>query len=454
MSTKNFSEHFRKTILLAWPVMLSNLGNVMVGIVDTAMVGGIREDVFGYSATTAQAAVSLANAIYFLVLVFGVGVSFGVTPLAAEADASFNIDENKKLLSHAIILNVMTNAVLFLVLLVFSPMMKYIHQPEDVAALAVPYLNVMMLGMIPLAIFSAFKQFAEGLSFTRVAMFVTVGSNLLNVFLNWVLIYGKFGVTAMGMMGACWATFYSRVAMAVAMFFYIYYSRNFRNYREAFFFREISFARLKKIFRIGATSGMQWVFEVSAFAFALVMIGWIGKREQAAHQIALQIAAMTYLMASGISAAASVRVGNQLGMKNIPELRRAAFSAFVMAIAAQAFWAVIFILFRFSIPVLFNNETAVREIVSSLLVIAALFQISDGVQIVGLGVLRGIKDVTVPTWITFLAYWLIGLPCSYFFAFKFNLGVEGIWYGLTIGLTVAAIFLFLRFYFVTKKLTF
>jgi len=448
----NFKEHFHKTMLLAWPVCLSNLGNIMVGVVDIAMVGGIKEDTFGYSATTAQAAVSLANGFYFLVLVFGFGVSYGVTPLAAEADSSGNVEENKNLLSHALIVNVVTNAVLFLFLLVSSPLMRHLNQPKDVVALAIPFLNVMTFGMIPLAVFAAFKQFAEGLSYTRFAMFITIGSNLLNILFNYILIYGKLGFPAMGVQGSCWASFIARTSMALAMFLYIYYNYHFKKYREAFSFKKISFERMKKIFSIGAASGMQWVFEVGAFAFALVMIGWIGKREQAAHQIALQLAAMTYLIASGISAAASVRVGNQSGVKNISSLREAAFSAFVMVIGVQIFWAIMFVLFRFLLPDIFNDEKEVQEIVSSLLLIAALFQLSDGVQVVALGVLRGIQDVKIPTWITFIVYWLIGLPCSYVFAFVLGFGVQGIWYGLTIALTMAAILLFLRFNYVTRKM--
>jgi multidrug resistance protein, MATE family len=454
MFTKSFKEHFLKTMLLAWPVCISNVGHVMVGIVDTAMVGGIQESTFGYSGTTAQAAVSLANGFYFLVLVFGMGVSYGVTPLVAEADSSGNIDESRKLLSHCLVVNVVTNVVLFLILLVISPAIRLIHQPTDVVDLAIPFLNVMMLGMIPLAIFASFKQFAEGLSFTRFAMIITVGTNLLNILFNYILIYGKLGFLAMGMMGSCWASFLARLIMAVSMFAYMYYSKRFRKYWEVFSFRGLSLERMASIFRIGAGSGLQWMFEVGAFAFAMVMIGWIGKREQAAHQISLQLASMTYLIASGISAAASVRVGNQLGAKNILSLRQAASSAFVMIIISQVIFATAFILLRFVLPVVFNDELAVREIVSSLLLIAAFFQLSDGVQVVALGVLRGIKDVTIPTWITFVSYWVIGLPSSYVLAFVFGLGVQGIWFGLTIALTLAAILLFFRFNYVSKKLIF
>lgn len=454
MLTKNFKEHFRKTLLLAWPVCLSNLGHVMVGVVDIAMVGGIKESVAGYSGTTAQAAVSLASGFYFLVLVFGLGVSYGVTPLAAEADSAGNTDEKTKLLSHVLIVNLATNIILLLFLFIISPLMQHLNQPKDAVAIAIPFLNVMMLGMIPLAVFASFKQFAEGLSFTRVAMFITVGSNILNVLFNYILIYGKFGFHAMGAMGSCWASFYARLFMAVIMFLYIFYGKHFLKYREAFSFKNISLERLKKIFSIGAGTGLQWVFEVGAFSFALVMIGWIGEREQAAHQIALQLASMTYLIASGISAAASVRVGNQLGEKNKSSLREAAFSTFAMVIMFQFIFAGIFILFRFLFPVFFNDEFEVQKIVSSLLLIAAFFQLSDGVQVVALGVLRGIKDVNIPTMITFSCYWLIGLPCSYVLAFVFGFGVQGIWYGLTIALTLAAITLFMRFNYVSKRLSF
>ncbi len=453
MLINNFKEHFRKTLVLAWPVCLSNLGNIMVGVVDTAMVGGIQENVAGYSGTTAQAAVSLANGFYFMILVFGFGVSYGVTPLVAAADASGDVDENRQLLRHCLVVNVITNSVLFLVLLALSPLMLHLHQPEDVVRLAIPFLNVMMFGMVPLAVFSSFKQFAEGLSFTRVAMFITIGTNLLNVLFNWILIYGKLGFAPMNVMGSCWASFWARLLMALAMFLYLYYGRQFKKYWTGNPFEKLSAARLRKIFSIGATSGLQWVFEVAAFAFALVMIGWIGKREQAAHQIALQLAAMTYLIASGISAAASVRVGNQSGLGNVRGMREAAFSAFVMVIIAQAVWALCFIGLRFVLPDLFNKEEEVRHIVSSLLLIAALFQVSDGVQVVGLGVLRGMKDITIPTLITFVAYWLIGLPCSYLFAFKLGGGVEGVWYGLTLALTAAAIGLFVRFEVVTRRMS-
>jgi MATE family multidrug resistance protein len=283
-------------------------------------------------------------------------------------------------------------------------------------------------------------------------MLVTVGSNLLNILLNYLMIFGHWGFPKMGLMGSCWASFISRVAMAIAMFLYVYYNKHFKKYWEGFNFRNISKDLTKKILAIGIPSGLQWFFEVGAFAFAVIMIGWISPDAQASHQVALSIAASTYMMASGLSAAASVRVGNQLGLKNREGVRTAGFSAFAIVLVFMSITATCFILFKDWLPGLFTKDLNVIRIASSLLVIAAFFQLSDGIQVVGLGALRGMKDVKIPTVITLIAYWGIGLPMSYILGFKYNLGAQGVWYGLSLGLTIAAVFLFLRFNYVSKRI--
>ncbi|MBL0329843.1 MAG: MATE family efflux transporter [Bacteroidetes bacterium] len=442
--SKNYLHHYKATFLLAYPVVISQLGHIMVGVVDTAMVGQIG--------TVEQAAVALSNSLYTLVLVFGLGVSYGITPLVAAADSSKNHTENAALLKHSIVINTILGILLFILLFALSPVLNLFNQEQAVVDQAIPFLNVMMLGMIPLCIFSGFKQFTEGLSFTRVAMLITVASNLLNILLNYLMIFGHWGFPEMGLMGSCWASFISRVAMALAMFAYVYYNKHFKIYWKNFTFKDLSKSLTKKILGIGVPSGLQWVFEVGAFAFAVIMIGWIGPDEQAAHQIALSIAASTYMMASGISAAASVRVGNQLGLKSREGVRTAGFSAFAMVLIFMGLMAFLFIIFQHFLPTLFSKESNVISISSSLLIIAAFFQLSDGVQVVGLGALRGVKDVKIPTIITLFAYWVVGLPMSYVFGFKLNLGVEGIWYGLSLGLTIAAVFLLWRFNYVSKRI--
>ena len=440
----NYINNYKATFLLAYPVVISQLGHIMVGVVDTAMVGQIG--------TIEQAAVALSNSLYTLVLVFGLGVSYGITPLVAAADSSKNHPENAALLKHSIIINTILGVLLFALLIAISPVLNLFNQKQEVVDLAIPFLNVMMLGMIPLCIFSGFKQFTEGLSFTRIAMLITIGSNLLNILLNYLMIFGYWGFPEMGLMGSCWASFISRVIMALAMFYYVYYNKHFKIYWQGFTFRNVSKKLTRKILGIGIPSGLQWVFEVGAFAFAVVMIGWISPDAQAAHQIALSIAASTYMMASGLSAAASVRVGNQLGLKSREGVRTAGFSAFVMVLAFMGLMAILFILFQHFLPTLFSKESNVISIATSLIVIAAFFQISDGIQVVGLGALRGVKDVKIPTIITLIAYWAIGLPMSYVFGFQMHLGVEGIWYGLSLGLTIAAVFLLWRFNYVSKRI--
>jgi MATE family multidrug resistance protein len=443
MFSPDYRKNYKSTLLLAYPVVLSQLGHIMVGVVDTAMVGQIG--------TNEQAAVALANSLYTLVLVFGLGVSYGVTPLVAAADSSNNITENASLLKHSIIINTILGIVLFTLLVIIAPVLNFFDQKQEVVTLAIPFLNVMMLGMIPLCIFSAFKQFAEGLSNTKAAMIISVGANLLNVLLNYLFIFGHWGFPEMGLMGSCWASFIARLLMALIMFLYVYKNSSFKKYWVGFTLKNSSRELTKKILAIGIPSGLQWVFEVGAFAFAVIMIGWISPKAQAAHQVALSIAAVTYMMASGLSAAASVKVGNQFGLKDNHGVRIAGFSAFVMVLVFMGLMALCFILFRNWLPTFFTNDLEVISTSSTLLVIAAFFQLSDGTQVVGLGALRGLNDVKIPTIITLIAYWVIGLPMSYLLAFKFNLGVEGIWYGLSIGLGVSAILLFSRFNYISKK---
>lgn len=441
--TSEYLKNYKATILLAYPVVLSQLGHIMVGVADTAMVGQIG--------AVEQAAVALANSFYTILLVFGLGVSYGVTPLVAAADSSQNYAENASLLKHGLIINTLLGALLFALLFCCSPLLRMIDQDKEVVELAIPFLNVMMLGMIPLCIFSAFKQFVEGLSDTRPAMFITIGAGLLNILLNYVMIFGHCGFTAMGVMGACWASFISRVLMALAMFGYVFYHKKFHRYTRSFNLRSVSATLLKKILSLGIPSGLQWVFEVGAFAFAVIMIGWIGPKAQAAHLVALSMASVTYMMASGLSAAASVRVGNQYGLKSRRGIRMAGFIAFILVAIFMGMMATTFIVFKNFLPTLFTNNKEVIEVSSSLLIVAAFFQLSDGIQVVSLGALRGIQDVKVPTFITLIAYWIIGLPMSYVFAFKLNMGILGIWYGLSLGLTSAAMLLFLRFNKVSKK---
>jgi MATE family multidrug resistance protein len=298
-------------------------------------------------------------------------------------------------------------------------------------------------------IFQGLKQFAEGLSLTRQSMYLSVGANLLNFGLNYLLIYGHGGFPRMGLNGAAIATLISRIVMALLMVAFIWQSPRFAKYRQHTQRKLLSLKHVRRIFKLGLPIAGQMLFEMSAFSFSAIMIGWLGAKQLAAHQIAINVASVTYMMASGIAAAATIRVSNELGRGRFMEMRQAGFSSIMMALFFMTAMAGILIISKNYIPLFYVQDTVVIEISAGLLVIAALFQLSDGVQVAGLGALRGLEDVKVPGIISFLAYWVVGLPTGYILGFKLHMGVNGIWTGLLAGLSVAAVLLFFRF----KKLT-
>lgn len=284
------------------------------------------------------------------------------------------------------------------------------------------------------------------------AMIIALLANVINIFGNWILIFGKLGFPALGLAGAAWSTFISRVFMASAMIIYVMKNEKFKDYDVNFHFRGLNLAVIKKIIQLGIPSGFQNFFEVGAFSIAVIMIGWIGANELAAHQIALNLASITFMIVLGISQASSIRVGYAMGERDVKKIRRAGFTAIALGAGIMVFSGITFIVLNHFLPSLYINDQNVIDIASGLLIIAALFQLSDGIQAVGIGVLRGLTDIKGPTIITFTAYWLISLPVAYLLAFIFNQGVYGVWVGLLIGLSVAAVLLTIRFNYKSKQI--
>ncbi|HEX9649006.1 MAG TPA: MATE family efflux transporter [Cyclobacteriaceae bacterium] len=445
MVGEKYIEHFKKNFTLGYPVMLSQLGHVMVGVADSVMVGHLGAEPL--------AAAALGNVIFYLVMTFGLGISYAITPLVAAADGEGNTTQGGKVLRHGFAINVIASILIVILVMVGGRILFFLNQPEQVVIQSIPYLYIITFSIIPLMIFQTYRQFAEGLSLTRQAMFISLAANLLNVGLNYILIFGKFGFDPLGLNGAGIATLISRIVMAGLMFAYVFYRPRFIPFKaEGFHFGSYSKDLFRRMLRIGIPAGFQFLFEVSAFGFAAIMVGWFGANALAAHQIAINLASISYMMATGLSAAATIRVGNQLGRKDLPVMRTAGFTIFFMTILFMSMWAMIFIFGRHFLPTLYIDDTEVIQIATSLLVVAGFFQISDGVQVVGLGALRGMADVKIPTIITFMAYWIFALPMGYILGFYLDLGVVGIWIGLLSGLSVAGILLFLRFNHLTKKM--
>ena len=453
MVLSNYTKEFKYNWKLAAPVMLGMLGHTFVSFVDNIMVGQLG--------TAELAAVSLGNSFMFIAMSLGIGFSTAITPLIAEADSSNNFKQAKSTFKHGLFLCTVIGVLMFLLVFFSKPLMYLMKQPVEVVELAIPYLNLVAFSLIPMIVFQAFKQFSDGLSMTKYPMYATILANVLNVVLNYLLIFGKFGFPEMGIVGAAYGTLLSRVVMVIHLRWMLTKKEHSKKLVTNIKLFVLDKLMLRKIINLGAPSAMQMFFEVAIFTAAIWLSGLLGKNPQAANQIALNLSSMTFMVAMGLSVASMIRVGNQKGLQNYKELRRIAFSIFLLGIILATVFATIFYLFHKSLPNLYvdlsdadnyADNMEVMKIAANLLIAAAIFQISDSIQVMVLGALRGLQDVKVPTIITFISYWVVGFPISYFFGSEEMYGSFGIWLGLLAGLTTASILLFIRFNRLTLKL--
>ncbi|MDP5060350.1 MAG: MATE family efflux transporter [Maribacter sp.] len=450
---QNYTKEFRYNIKLSVPVILGMLGHTFVQLADNIMVGQLG--------TAELAAVSLGNSFVFVAMSLGIGFSTAITPLVAEADGAGNKENAKSALKHGLVLCTVLGLTLFGVILLAKPVMYVMKQPIEVVELALPYLDLVAFSLVPLVIFQAFKQFSEGLSQTKYPMYATIVANIINIVLNYLLIFGNFGFPEMGIVGAAIGTLVSRIFMVLYLWFILKTKDKFKYYVTGFNFKKIEKTVMKKIIELGFPSSLQMFFEVGIFTSAVWLSGVLGKNAQAANQIALNLSSMTFMFGMGLGIAAMIRVGNQKGLANFKELRRIAQSIFLLTLILEIVFAALFLLGRHWFPSLyldiddmtnFADNTEVLIIAAELLLVAAFFQISDGIQVVVLGALRGLQDVKIPTVITFISYWMIGFPVSYYLCLHTDLKSTGIWIGLLTGLSASAIMLYLRFNYLTKKL--
>ena len=452
MNLKCYTQEFRYNIKLAIPVIIGLIGHTLVQLIDNVMVGQLG--------TAELAAVSLGNSFVFIAMSLGIGFSTAITPLAAEADSTGNKTKNSALFFNSLMLCSTLGLILSLVVLSAKPLLYQMGQPEEVVALALPYLFWVSMSLFPLVIFQAFKQFCDGLSFTRPSMYATLTGNLVNVILNYLLIFGISFFPEMGVEGAAIGTIVSRLTMVVFILVYMYKDSRFQHFITSLSIKRYEGEYLKKITKLGFPSALQMFFEVGFFTAAIWMSGLLGKNPQAANQIALNLSSMTYMVAMGLGVAAMIRVGNQLGRNNFVELRRIAISIFLLIFLLDLVFCIGFLMFNNWLPYIYldtgntadlKNSIEVIRLAASLLIISAFFQISDGLQAVVLGALRGLQDVNIPAGIVFFAYIIFGLPLSISLGFIIDWGVLGIWIGLLSGLTASAILLLWRFQYLTKK---
>tara|TARA_B000000477_G_C6094830_1_gene229422 strand:- start:2234 stop:3601 length:1368 start_codon:yes stop_codon:yes gene_type:complete len=441
---QEYTKEFSYNLKLAYPVIIGMIGHTLVGFVDNAMVGQLG--------TSELAAISLGNSFVFLAMAFGIGFSTAITPLIAESDAKKNKSNTKSILSNGILVCIFLGAVLTIIVLIAKPIIYYMGQSEEVVNLAYPYITLVAISLFPLIIFQSFKQFSDGLSFTKIAMISTVIANLINVVINYILIYGKFGFPKLELVGAGIGTLISRVIMVLIIIYLIKSNPKINQYLDNLFSLKYSSIITKKIINLGYPSALQMMFEVGFFISGIWVCGIIGINYQAANQIALNLSSLTFMVALGLSVAATIRIGNQKGLNDYKNLKRIAISIFLITILIELIFALIFIIFSDLLPWLYlenNNNFDVLETVSlasKLLIIVALFQIFDGIQIVAQGALRGIQDVKIPSMICFLSYIIFGVPIMIYLGLYTNLKATGVWIGFLIGLIIASILLSIRFF--------
>lgn len=424
--------------------MMGSLGHLLVGLIDDIMVGRLGP--------IELAATSLGNSLVFIALSIGIGFSFAITPLIAESDGEGDKEKGRSIFQHGLILTAIMGVSMFVLLLLIKPILYHLDQPKEVVALAIPYYEIVSFSMIPLMLFQGFKQFTDGLSQTKYAMYATILTNVVNVLLNFALIYGFWIFPRLELVGAAIGTLVSRIVMVFFIYFMIKNRNSFKTYFIKLKLHELNKQIFKKIVFLGFPTALQMLFEVGLFTASVMLAGTLGAFPQAANQIALKLASTTFMIAVGIGVAATIRVGNQKGLKNFTELRRIAFSNFLLILIIMFNFAVGFLLLKDYLPYAFTTNAEVIQIASGLLVIAGFFQLSDGLQAVILGGLRGLQDVNIPSILTFIAYWVIGFPICFYLGKAANLGATGIWIGLLVALTSSALMLFLRFNYLTNKL--
>ena len=448
-----YTKEFDYNLKLAIPVITALLGHTFVQLVDNIMVGQLG--------TASLAAISLGNSFFWVAMSIGIGFSTAITPLIAETDGQGNTAKGRKVLIHGLLSCTFLGIILSISVLLAQPLLYEMGQPEQVVDFAYKYLFWVGISLVPLLIFQAFKQFSDGLSYTKPSMYASLLANIFNVILNYMLIFGNWGAPAMGIEGAAIGTLISRVLALFFMISYLFIDKKFSPYVRNITRRGLDKLLFIKIFKLGFPSAAVMFFEVTFFTCAVWLSGLLGKNPQAANQIALNLSTVTFMFAMGFGVAAMIRVGNQKGKKNYMELRRVALSMFLLIFLFDIIFCALFLVFNDQLPWLYldlessSNVSDIYQVVSlsaSLLIISGFFQISDGLQAVVLGALRGLQDVNIPALIAFFSYGLIGLPISYILGIKLEYGVMGIWIGLLSGLTTSSILLFLRFQYLTKKL--
>jgi multidrug resistance protein, MATE family len=434
---------YLETITIAIPVIIGQLSSMLMHITDNMVVGHLGKE--------SLSAATLANSCYILIAIFSFGCMNPIPAVVAETRGAGNEKDLNQHFHSGAYAGIFHGFLGCLLVFLFSLFMPFLGQPESDTVRAIPFLNILAFSTIPACIFLGIKGFYDGLENTLVGMTISIIGLVLNLFFNIGLVFGKFGMPEFGMIGSAYATLISRTLMLVVMLLFVFLDKKGKKYTNI---NQFEWKYLTKLLILGFPMGLQIFFEVAAFAGAVIVIGWLPDVEvnRSAHQIAMNMASMTFMFMVGLSVAGSVRVGEAFGRKDRNGIIQAGNASLVLGIGITVLFAMLLVLFRARFSHWYGiDEEAVRNVTIRLVIVAAVFQLFDGAQCVAGGLLRGVQDVFVPAVITFVAYIVIWTPLAYWLAFDKGYGVDGIWYAFVIALGFAAFTLNWRFYVLSRK---
>lgn len=432
-----YKKHYKALFVLGVPIVIGQLGAIILGFADTLMIG--------HHSTNGLAAASFVNNVFNLAIIFSTGFSYGLTPIVGGMYGRKQLDSAGQALKNSILANILIALLLTLIMFILYLFVDKLGQPEELLPLIKPYYLILLISLVFVMLFNSFKQFADGITKTQISMWILICGNALNIFGNYILIYGKFGLPEMGLVGAGLSTLISRILMVVAFALVFFMTKSFSEYKSGFTRLRITGSLLKRLNVLGWPIGLQMGMETASFSLSTIMIGWLGTIALASHQVMLTISTFAFMMYYGMGAAIAVRVSYFRGQNDAANVRRSAFAGFHIIMSMALVFCVALFLLRYQLGSWFTDSEDVILTVASLTVPLLLYQFGDGLQITFANALRGISDVKPMMVFAFISYFLISLPVGYFFGFILNWGTLGVWMAFPFGLTTAGVLFLIRF---------
>lgn len=441
----NSSSYTRQLLKIGIPIMIGQLGIIVVGFADNIMVG--------HHSSAELAAASFVNNLFNLSIMFGLGFSYGLTPIIGTLVGGNKVAQAGRMLRNSLYVNGILGFLLMGAMTVVYTNVGNMGQPVDLLPLIKPYFLTHLFGLCFVMLFNSFRQFADGIMDTRISMMILLSGNVVNIVGNYLLIFGKAGFPEMGLLGAGISTLFSRI-FTVAVFIWIFFmTKRYNRFRIGFIKLKSSFQDSWQLVRLGMPVALQMGMETGAFNLSVIMIGWIGSAALAAHQVVGTITTIGFMLYYGVGAAITILISNNRNDGHPEEFLRIARAGFRIIVVMVAFIVVSMGILRDEIGYLFTDDTDVIALVAALIVPTMVYQLGDGLQVAYANALRGIEDVKPMAIIAFVSYFAVCLPAGYFFGFVLQGGASGIWWGFPIGLTLAGILFYFRFRWNIKRMT-